>query len=143
MGCLVLADLPDTLAEFGAYQNKVCGELSLNSLPKAMKVLNLFDNAFTREIHIDQLPNSMQYIDVSANEFKGDVRLTVFPSNFAEIVFGNHDHEGREGALSGTAVLRETSEAIHLRLRFKGFEAVFAENGNKHAWEDHIVEANK
>ena len=132
-GSLALSDLPDALIALVASMNKFSGEISMNDLPTSMEKLLLGRNKLTGSINIERLPKGMNCIDFNQNSFTGVFTLLDFPPNLAFVNIATN-------RLSKKAVLRSSSDDMPFTLCHYGIQDVFDENGNRHAWEDTIVD---
>ena len=136
-GSCALQHLPDKLVRFDAMSNKFSGEVALNNLPSTLERLYLKRNNLSGQIAIDRLPAPMQFLDLGENKFYGDFRMMVFPPDL-RCVSLDDNYE-----LSGTAVLRRSTEEMHFELEIDWPKAIIDENGDEHPWKEEIVELSK
>ena len=136
-GSCALHDLPDELVRFDAMSNNFGGEVALNDLPSTLERLFLKRNNLSGQIAIDRLPAPMQFLDLGENKFYGDFRMMVFPPDL-RCVSLDDNHE-----LSGTAVLRSSTEEMRYELDIDWPKAIIDENGDEHPWKEEIVELSK
>ena len=134
-GSIVLSDLPANLNDFIAEWNAFSGEISLENLPKKMVYLDLSNNNLSGPLHIEHLPDSMRHISLADNFFEGNLRFMNFPPHLISLSVS--------ASLSGTAVLRATSEPMHFTLKYKGVNTVLDENGKTHAWAKQVIQQNE
>ena len=131
-GRCALEELPDSLEFFDASGNKLSGEISFNSLPSAMETLNLSNNLLTGTISIAHLPASIRIIELDNNAFTGRFRLLALPDDLERIfITGNN--------LSGTAIISEAYGEMPFTLVHDSIKEVLDDKGEKHAWEETIV----
>ena len=132
-GSCALDELPKSLKLFEASRNKFSGEISLNALPDAMDELNLRGNLLTGSITIETLPYFIRNIELDNNAFTGEFHLLTLPDDLEEIsITGNN--------LCGTAIISEAYGKMPFDLVHNSLEKVYDTNGEKHEWEEQIVE---
>ena len=131
-GSCLLQDLPGGMTLLDASSNKLSGELSLNSIPAEMVELCLQKNDLCGSICFGHLPSPMNTLDLSYNAFSGDVRLPKLPPEIVEIGLLRND-------LSGTFMIPKTI-APPVEVLCECITAVFDESGQRHEWEDYLLE---
>ena len=132
IGSCVLDELPDSLEFLDASCNKLSGEISFNSLPRSMEELHLSNNLLTGPISIAHLPLSMRILGLDHNAFSGEFRLLALPDDLKGIFI-------RGSNLSGTAIISEAYGEMPFKLVHNSIKEVFDDKGEKHAWEEAIV----
>ena len=133
-GSLALSHLLDSVVSFEAPTNKLSGELTLDALPLSMEVLILSQNNFSGPIFIKKLPNGMNCLDLSRNSFSGEFRLLVLPPSLEKIDISENDMKEKE-------VLLSTYGDMHFELVHSSIELVVDEQGEKHPWEEKILDS--
>ena len=86
--------LPRTLENCYLFENRLSGEVKLDSLPSALCIFQLGANAFTGGVDLSNLPQNMQELWVQENDLSGEVDLSQFPANFVSLDLSDNAFTG-------------------------------------------------
>ena len=86
--------LPRTLENCYLYENRLSGEVKLDSLPSSLRIFQLGGNAFTGGVDLCNLPQNMQELWVQENDLSGEVDLSQFPANFVSLDLSDNEFTG-------------------------------------------------
>ena len=85
---------PHQLGEFSANDNKLHGEVNLETLPENLRKFCIQSNMCHGEINLIALPETLQLLDLRKNKFSGSLNLARLPEALTKLFCAENNFSG-------------------------------------------------